>query len=50
MEEAYTTENWLVRIYRVKKPTNTNAIKYTERWVAAAFWRENNFFEFRKGP
>ena len=22
MEEAYTTEHWIVRIYRVKKPVN----------------------------
>lgn len=31
VEEAYTTENWLVRIYRVKKPANRNGVKYTER-------------------
>ncbi|CAJ0580730.1 unnamed protein product, partial [Mesorhabditis spiculigera] len=31
IEEAYTTENWLVRIYRVKKQENRPTIKYTER-------------------
>jgi dolichyl-diphosphooligosaccharide--protein glycosyltransferase len=24
VEEAYTTEHWIVRIYRVKKPVNRN--------------------------
>ncbi|GMS88711.1 hypothetical protein PENTCL1PPCAC_10886, partial [Pristionchus entomophagus] len=33
VEEAYTTENWLVRIYRVKKPANRNGVKYTERKI-----------------
>uniref|UniRef100_A0A914Q392 Dolichyl-diphosphooligosaccharide--protein glycotransferase n=1 Tax=Panagrolaimus davidi TaxID=227884 RepID=A0A914Q392_9BILA len=33
LEEAYTTENWLVRIYKVKKPENRPTIKYKERIV-----------------
>ena len=33
LEEAYTTENWLVRIYRVVKPLNRPAIKYKDRQV-----------------
>lgn len=35
MEEAYTTENWLVRIYKVVKPANRPAIKYKDRQVKA---------------
>ena len=33
LEEAYTTENWLVRIYKVKEPANRPKIKYTERQI-----------------
>lgn len=33
LEEAYTTENWLVRIYKVKKPENRPSIKYKERKI-----------------
>uniref|UniRef100_A0A914W2M4 dolichyl-diphosphooligosaccharide--protein glycotransferase n=1 Tax=Plectus sambesii TaxID=2011161 RepID=A0A914W2M4_9BILA len=33
LEEAYTTENWLVRIYKVKEPANRPKIKYTERKI-----------------
>uniref|UniRef100_A0A914HBG2 dolichyl-diphosphooligosaccharide--protein glycotransferase n=1 Tax=Globodera rostochiensis TaxID=31243 RepID=A0A914HBG2_GLORO len=33
LEEAYTTESWLVRIYRVVKPANRRAIKYKDRQV-----------------
>lgn len=33
LEEAYTTENWLVRIYKVVKPPNRTAIKYKDRQV-----------------
>ncbi len=33
LEEAYTTEHWLVRIYKVKKPSNRPNIKYTERQI-----------------
>lgn len=35
LEEAYTTEHWLVRIYRVKKPEEFNrpAIKPNNRIV-----------------
>uniref|UniRef100_A0AC34F8A9 Dolichyl-diphosphooligosaccharide--protein glycotransferase n=1 Tax=Panagrolaimus sp. ES5 TaxID=591445 RepID=A0AC34F8A9_9BILA len=33
LEEAYTTENWLVRIYKVKKPENRPTIKYKERKI-----------------
>ena len=33
LEEAYTTENWLVRIYKVKEPENRPTIKYKERKI-----------------
>ncbi|TKR58035.1 hypothetical protein L596_030659 [Steinernema carpocapsae] len=33
LEEAYTTENWLVRIYKVKKPENRFPVKYADRQV-----------------
>jgi len=35
LEEAYTTERWLVRIYRVKKPDEFNRprIPYTDRFI-----------------
>ena len=31
LEEAYTTEHWLVRIYRVKKPANRLRVSYADR-------------------
>jgi hypothetical protein len=33
LEEAYTTENWLVRIYRVLPPSNRPSIKYQQRQI-----------------
>lgn len=33
LEEAYTTEHWLVRIYRVKKPANRPRISYADRKI-----------------
>ncbi|KAI1729085.1 oligosaccharyl transferase STT3 subunit domain-containing protein [Ditylenchus destructor] len=33
LEEAYTTENWLVRIYKVVHPHNRPNIKYQDRQV-----------------
>lgn len=38
LEEAYTTEHWLVRIYRVKKPHEFNrpALKPSERSINPA--------------
>ena len=33
LEEAYTTEHWLVRIYRVKKPSNRQKIAYANQKV-----------------
>lgn len=33
LEEAYTTEHWLVRIYKVKKPSNRIKISYTDRKI-----------------
>ncbi|KAI1280466.1 Dolichyl-diphosphooligosaccharide--protein glycosyltransferase subunit STT3B [Halotydeus destructor] len=33
LEEAYTTEHWLVRIYKVKKDANRPKIPYTERKI-----------------
>lgn len=35
LEEAYTTEHWLVRIYRVLKPANRPKILYTNRRIKA---------------
>jgi len=38
LEEAYTSEHWLVRIYRVKKPHEFNrpALKADERVVSGS--------------
>lgn len=33
LEEAYTTENWLVRIYKVVDPPNRPSIKYKDRQI-----------------
>uniref|UniRef100_A0A1I7XSE3 dolichyl-diphosphooligosaccharide--protein glycotransferase n=1 Tax=Heterorhabditis bacteriophora TaxID=37862 RepID=A0A1I7XSE3_HETBA len=33
IEEAYTTENWLVRIYKLKKQANRPAIKKADRQI-----------------
>ncbi|XP_013778011.2 dolichyl-diphosphooligosaccharide--protein glycosyltransferase subunit STT3B-like [Limulus polyphemus] len=33
LEEAYTTEHWLVRIYKVKKTTNWQRIPYGDRKI-----------------
>uniref|UniRef100_A0A915BMQ0 dolichyl-diphosphooligosaccharide--protein glycotransferase n=3 Tax=Parascaris univalens TaxID=6257 RepID=A0A915BMQ0_PARUN len=33
LEEAYTSENWLVRIYKVKRPNNRPAVKYQKRQI-----------------
>ncbi|KHN82263.1 Dolichyl-diphosphooligosaccharide--protein glycosyltransferase subunit STT3 [Toxocara canis] len=33
LEEAYTSENWLVRIYKVKKPANRPVVKYQKRQI-----------------
>ncbi|KAJ1372938.1 oligosaccharyl transferase stt3 subunit [Parelaphostrongylus tenuis] len=33
IEEAYTSENWLVRIYKVKHPENRPVIKKNERLI-----------------
>jgi len=33
LEEAYTTENWLVRVYRVVDNNNRPSIKYADRQV-----------------
>lgn len=37
LEEAYTTEHWLVRIYKVKKPSNRPKISYLERKIKPKF-------------
>ena len=37
LEEAYTTEHWLVRIYRVKKPANRQRISYADRKFKTKF-------------
>lgn len=33
LEEAYTTEHWLVRIYKVKKPGNKIRVPYAQRKI-----------------
>lgn len=33
LEEAYTTENWLVRIYKVKKPVNRPRVNLKDRHI-----------------
>uniref|UniRef100_A0A9J2PCA5 dolichyl-diphosphooligosaccharide--protein glycotransferase n=1 Tax=Ascaris lumbricoides TaxID=6252 RepID=A0A9J2PCA5_ASCLU len=33
LEEAYTSENWLVRIYKVKRPNNRPTVKYQKRQI-----------------
>lgn len=33
LEEAYTTENWLVRIYKVKKPVNRPRVNFKDRHI-----------------
>lgn len=33
LEEAYTTENWLVRIYKVKHTNNRPHIRYKDRQI-----------------
>jgi dolichyl-diphosphooligosaccharide--protein glycosyltransferase len=43
LEEAYTTEHWLVRIYKVKKPANRPKISYTERKI-----KSKNIFTSKK--
>lgn len=35
-EEAFTTENWILRIYRVKKRSNRTDIEYKEESEAGA--------------
>jgi len=37
LEEAYTTEHWLVRVYKVKKPANRPKISYVERKVKSKY-------------
>jgi len=43
LEEAYTTEHWLVRIYKVKKPANRQKIAYAERKI-----KSKNMFTSKK--
>ena len=44
-EEAYTTSNWMVRIYRVKKPTSRASLDYSEAEpLAAEVQRLSGFF------
>lgn len=33
IEEAFTSENWLVRIYKVKHPENRPVVKKNERQI-----------------
>ncbi|XP_015784872.1 dolichyl-diphosphooligosaccharide--protein glycosyltransferase subunit STT3B [Tetranychus urticae] len=43
LEEAYTTEHWLVRIYRVKEPSNRPRIRYPDRKL-----KPKNIFSSKK--
>ncbi|KFM59622.1 Dolichyl-diphosphooligosaccharide--protein glycosyltransferase subunit STT3B, partial [Stegodyphus mimosarum] len=43
LEEAYTTEHWLVRIYRVKKESNRPSIPYSQRKI-----KSHNLFISKK--
>jgi len=43
LEEAYTTEHWLVRIYKVKQPANRVKIAYGDRKV-----KPKNIFSSKK--
>lgn len=43
LEEAYTTEHWLVRIYHVKKDSNRPRIPYNQRKV-----KSNHLFISKK--
>lgn len=51
LEEAYTSEHWLVRIYRVKKPHEFNrpSIKTTERAVSSGNYVSRKNSKRRKG-
>ncbi|CRK87989.1 CLUMA_CG001775, isoform A [Clunio marinus] len=51
LEEAYTSEHWLVRIYRVKKPHEFNrpALKTDERVVSASEYITKKTSKRRKG-
>ncbi|XP_037809042.1 dolichyl-diphosphooligosaccharide--protein glycosyltransferase subunit STT3B [Lucilia sericata] len=51
LEEAYTTEHWLVRIYRVKKPEEFNrpVIKLNERTVTSSNFISRKNIKRRKG-
>ena len=39
LEEAYTTEHWLVRIYKVKKPSNRVKVTYADRKIKSSLKR-----------
>lgn len=51
LEEAYTTEHWLVRIYRVKKPYEFNrpSLKLSERTLAPTNYISKKNSKRRKG-
>jgi len=51
LEEAYTSEHWLVRIYRVKKPHEFNrpAIKTSERSISSGNYVSRKNSKRRKG-
>jgi len=51
LEEAYTSEHWLVRIYRVKKPHEFNrpAIKPDERTVQSSYYVSKKTTKRKKG-
>ena len=51
LEEAYTSEHWLVRIYRVKKPHEFNrpALKPEDRLIPASEFVSRKTTKRRKG-
>lgn len=51
LEEAYTSEHWLVRIYRVKKPHEFNrpAIKPDDRTIQSNYVVSKKVFNLQFG-
>ena len=49
LEEAYTTEHWLVRIYRVLPPHNKDKVRYTQRRIRGKTRRSPSSSSSRPG-
>lgn len=49
LEEAYTTEHWLVRIYKVKKDSNRIRLPYGERKVKSKAFTSKKSIKKRRG-